>query len=163
LVGSFLNARKMRIGFALWSLSNSYLIIRNIMIGEYAQAALFVANTGISIYGLIKWKSPYRDTEKFYVRPDPELVRWIYYNPDSDSGGQYVENVFGYDLIRTAKAESFSMEEFFEYIQGNCTQYLTDKGTPDFRFYDRTHRREKADFTDVTEETMNRLIRLAVQ
>ena len=38
----------------------------------------------------------------FYVDLPSQQVEWIYYNPDSTSGGQYVINYFGRQVFETA-------------------------------------------------------------
>ena len=161
LAGSIFNAKKLRIGFGFWIISNGYWIVRNLFIGEYAQAILFVVNTAVAVYGFIKWKQPYRDLEKFYVREDQELVTWVYYNPDSASNGQYVINDIDFDLIIDAESTSFSVDEFFHYIGANCRQYFSDKGTRAFKTEDRDHRKKKAAYIGVNGDTMMGLITLA--
>lgn len=42
----------------------------------------------------------YRDA--FFINHDNESVAWIYYNPDSVAGGQYVTNTLSFDEIREA-------------------------------------------------------------
>ena len=163
LVGSVLNARKLRIGFLFWSVTNFYWIVRNFMIGEYAQAAVYAVNLCISIYGFVKWVAPYRNINKFYVREEQELITWVYYNPDSNAGGQYILNEFDFNLVYEAESNSDSSYEFFEFIGLRCKQYLSDKGTYDFKVKDREHRRKKASFTGANEDTMLALIALTKQ
>jgi len=161
LAGSVFNAKKLRIGFLLWSITNFFWIARNIVIGEYAQSVVYVVNLCISIYGFIKWATPYRSLDKFYVRKDEGLVTWVYYNPDAAAGGQYVFNEFSLTLVWAAESNAYNQEEFFEYIGLYCKQFLADKGTVDFRLANRAHKRSKADFTNCTADTMMGLISLA--
>lgn len=56
LAGAYLNARKKASGFVLWMFSNGYWTYHNFMIGEYAQAVLFCAFLGLSVYGFYCWE-----------------------------------------------------------------------------------------------------------
>jgi len=163
LAGSLLNAKKLRVGFLFWSVTNFYWIVRNLIIGEYAQSAVYAVNLCISVYGFVKWTMPYRKLDKFYVREERELITWVYYNPNSHAGGQYVFNEFDYNLVYDAESNSDSSHEFFEYIGLRCKQFLSYKGNKDFRIDDREHRRKKASFTGANEDTMLALIALTKQ
>jgi len=161
LAGSILNARKLRIGFVFWIVSNSYLIVRNLFIGEYAQAILFVVNTAIAVYGFIKWTRSYRELDRFFVNPNRKMVNWVYYNPGSESGRQYVTNYFSFDTILEAEINSYSTDEFFDYIRTHCKQYFSDGGTREFKADDCDHRKKKADYTGADDDTMMVLVALA--
>jgi hypothetical protein len=54
LFGAFLNARGDRNGFVYWMFTNTYLMVKNIYIGEYAIAVLFLAYLGLAVYGYVK-------------------------------------------------------------------------------------------------------------
>jgi hypothetical protein len=95
--------------------------------------------------------------DKFYLDNESGTIRWLYYNPDSDAGGQYVENVFDFDLIR----EVAEAEDFFDHIGGCCKQYLIDVGTDDFLDYDELFKTAPCDFEDCTEATQTALIAAA--
>ena len=95
--------------------------------------------------------------DKFYLDRESGTVRWLYYNPDSDAGGQYVENVFGYDLIR----EAADAEDFFDQIGGCCKQYLIDVGTDDFAGYDEMFKTVPGDFNGCTGATQTALVAAA--
>lgn len=73
--------------------------------------------------------------EHFYVDLNSERFTWLYYNPDSIAGGQYVENVFWKNQLEEAVRECGKMGAVavFEYIESDCRQYLLDKGTQAFR------------------------------
>ena len=130
------------------------------MIGEYAQSVVYVANLCISLYGFVKWTTPYRDIDKFYVRENQGLVTWVYYNPDADAGGQYVFNEFDFSLVWAAESNSYDTAEFFEYLGMYSKQFLADKRTMDFKSADREHKRRKAAFENCTADTMMGLIAL---
>lgn len=161
LAGSVFNAKKLRIGFLLWSISNIWWIWRNIVISEYAQSVVYVVNLCISLYGFIKWSTPYRSIDKFYVRKDQGIVTWVYYNPDAEAGGQYVFKEFDLSLIWAAESNSYEPDEFFEYLDMYSKYTLSDKGTVDFKLADRAHKRSKAALTNCTADTMMGLISMA--
>lgn len=70
--------------------------------------------------------------DRFFLNLDNGFVEWMYYNPDSVSGGQFVINIFGIDDITDALAGTMDVEDAFDYIGGSCDQYLADKGTAFF-------------------------------
>lgn len=162
--GGVLNAKKKRICFLFWGVTNIFWIVRNIIIGEYAQALMFASGLCVTVYGFIKWsraKENNRNKESFHVRNDQEEVVWIYYNPDSDAGGQYVENIFRYDLILDAKRKTQNTDDFFDYIHSECKQYLIDIGTEYFDDYDTDKPYGKSTFSRSDRKAMNKLVNLA--
>ena len=70
--------------------------------------------------------------DRFFVDLDNGFVEWMYYNPDSVSGGQFVINIFGADDITDALLGTMDADDAFDYIGSSCDQYLADKGTPLF-------------------------------
>ena len=70
--------------------------------------------------------------DRFFLNLDNGFVEWMYYNPDSVSGGQFVINIFGVDDIKDALSGTMDAEDAFDYIGGSCDQYLADKGTAFF-------------------------------
>lgn len=56
LVGTVLNAEKVRAGFWFWLISNLFWAIYDFSIGAYAQSALFAVYTALAIRGLIVWQ-----------------------------------------------------------------------------------------------------------
>ncbi|MDR1465385.1 MAG: hypothetical protein LBJ11_08825 [Oscillospiraceae bacterium] len=101
--------------------------------------------------------SDYETEDKFYLDKESGIVRWLYYNPDSDAGGQYVENVPDFALIREAADE----EDFFDHIGSCCKQYLIDIGTDDFAGYDEHFKTIPGDFEGCTGATQAALIAAA--
>lgn len=55
LAGAVLNILRSPAGFAFWTISNGYLVAHNLRAGERAQASLFTAYLGLSIWGLWSW------------------------------------------------------------------------------------------------------------
>ena len=100
-------------------------------------------------------KTGYDDA--FYIDRDNESVTWMYYNPDSNAGGQYVTNTLSFDEIQQAALEYDSAEDFFDYLGSIANQELADVGTEWFVDADREFHRTP-DLTDCTTATMEALI-----
>ena len=100
-------------------------------------------------------KTGYDDA--FFIDRDNESVTWMYYNPDSNAGGQYVTNTLSFDEIQQAAREYDSAEDFFDYLGSIANQELADVGTEWFEDAEREFN-EKPDLTDCTPATMEALI-----
>lgn len=74
--------------------------------------------------------------EVFFVTPDKEEVVHLYFNPDSSAGGQYVENIFDFDLIKEALDSTKGISEFFSYLEEGANQFLIDINTDGFAYID---------------------------
>jgi nicotinamide riboside transporter PnuC len=57
LTGTILNIRKIRSGFLFWMISNSYWMIYNFYIKEYAQSLLYFVFLGLSFWGFFSWST----------------------------------------------------------------------------------------------------------
>ena len=68
------------------------------------------------------------DVDKFYVNSEMENVTWIYYNPDSTAGGQFVCTYMSFDDIFDAMEHNDPME----YLTENCGQEFLDRGAEGF-------------------------------
>ena len=95
--------------------------------------------------------------DAFFINQDNATVTWIYYNPDSAAGGQYVTNILNFDEITEIAKDSQTSNEFFDRLGSIANQTLADVGTGWFseaesRFL------EKPDFTDCTQDTMQSLV-----
>lgn len=95
--------------------------------------------------------------DAFFINQDNATVTWIYYNPDSAAGGQYVTNILNFDEITEIAKDSQTSNEFFDRLGSIANQTLADVATEWFseaeiRFL------EKPDFTDCTQDTMQSLI-----
>ena len=95
--------------------------------------------------------------DKFFVSQNTNEVIWMYYNPDSVSGGQYVLNHLSSSLINRIFTECTSdVEAFFVCLSIECRQFLIDKGADGFMEVEEFFTTE-ADFVGCTAETMLRL------
>lgn len=55
LAGTILNAERNIYGFLFWLVSNLYMTIRFVYIGEYAQSVLFLIYFILAIRGIFAW------------------------------------------------------------------------------------------------------------
>ena len=103
-------------------------------------------------------KTGYDDA--FFINRENESVTWMYYNPDSNAGGQYVTNTLSFDEIQQAAREYDSAEDFFDYLGSIANQELADVGSEWFENAE-SQISEQPDFTDCTKATMQSLVTAA--
>ena len=95
--------------------------------------------------------------DAFFTHPDGSSVVWMYYNPDSEAGGQYVTNFISIYDIQEAASKHNDPEKFFDYLGSIARQELADVGTEWFKGAEIQFAKEPT-FTDCTKETMDNLI-----
>ena len=95
--------------------------------------------------------------DAFFIDRDNESVTWMYYNPDSNAGGQYVTNELSFDEIREAAQSHKSADDFFDYLGSIANQTLADVGTEWFEEADNAFK-QTPDLTDCTSATMEALL-----
>ena len=100
-------------------------------------------------------KTNYEDA--FFINKEQESVTWMYFNPDSNAGGQYVTNKLSFDEIREAAQNHKSADAFFDYLGSIANQTLADVGTEWFEEAERDFY-STPDLTDCTSATMEALI-----
>ena len=98
--------------------------------------------------------------DAFFIDRDNESVTWMYYNPDSNAGGQYVTNTLSFDEIKEAAKTHKSTDDFFDYLGSIADQTLADVGTEWFEEAENTFS-QTPDYTECTPETMEALIETA--
>ncbi len=94
----------------------------------------------------------------FFVDKENKTVTWMYYNPDSNAGGQYVINTITFDEVKEAAQKHKSADDFFDYLGSIANQELADVGAEWFEDADREFHRAP-DLTDCTSATMEALIK----
>ena len=102
--------------------------------------------------------TPIEDDDYYFHRSGMEEFEAIYYNPDSNAGGQFVVLHIPYDLIEEAKANSNSVSGFYEYLDSKAYTELIDVGTQEFSDYLEAYAEPEPDYIGRTEETMQALI-----
>jgi N12 class adenine-specific DNA methylase len=100
---------------------------------------------------------PQNDKNVFFVDKNAENVIWMYYNPDSTAGGQYVTNNLSFAEIRDVALETSDRSEFFETLAEIANQELADVGSPWFDEAEADFT-STPDFIGMTDETMKGLI-----
>lgn len=98
--------------------------------------------------------------DAFFIDRDNESVTWMYYNPDSNAGGQYVTNTLFFDEIKEAAKTHKSTDDFFDYLGSIADQTLADVGTEWFEEAENAFS-QTPDYTECTPETMEALIETA--
>lgn len=81
-------------------------------------------------------RKPGYDEDRFFVDLDDGYIEWMYFNPDANSGGQYVINQFRMEHFVDAmvKYPKGSVKDIFNHVAQNCKQYLVDKDTPFYKW-----------------------------
>ena len=81
----------------------------------------------------------------------------MYYNPDSNAGGQYVINTTTFDEVEEAAQKHKSADDFFDYLGNIANQTLADVGTEWFEEADNAFK-QTPDLTGCTSATMKALL-----
>ena len=98
--------------------------------------------------------------DAFFLDDESQTVTWMYYNPDSNSGGQYVTNILSYDDVIEAARQYESAGDFFDYLGSIAKQELADVGTEWFTQAEEQFE-QTPDFTDCTKATMESVTKRA--
>ena len=98
--------------------------------------------------------------DAFFLDDESQTVTWMYYNPDSNSGGQYVTNILSYDDVIEAARQYEGAGDFFDYLGSIAKQELADVGTERFAQAEEQFK-ETPDFTDCTKATMESVTKRA--
>lgn len=95
------------------------------------------------------------NSDLFYVDRERESIQWIYYNPDSSAGEQYVVTDFTFEQFNEAYKNTKTAFELFDYIVSEfpISQHLIDLDTDLFNEYTQQISEELPDLVDATEET----------
>ena len=75
-----------------------------------------------------------------HMDTERKCAMWMYYNPDSESGGQYVVNVLPQDVFFSFIEKYGFSDELFQQVSIDAKQYLIDKGTEYFEVIDKKFR-----------------------
>lgn len=99
-------------------------------------------------------------TDAFFIDDNAEEVIWIYYNPDSSAGGQFVENRITYRQVINAANNEVTDSGFFEYLENICSQFLIDIDSPEFEG-EKIWFSSEPDAVGLYDDTMDKLIKTA--
>lgn len=78
LAGTIINAERNRVGFLFWLVSNIYMSVRFLVIGEYAQSVLFFIYFILAIRGIMVWgnkENKEKNDEQEYKNAKEKLDR----------------------------------------------------------------------------------------
>lgn len=109
---------------------------------KYAMEDVLYYNGSEYIKGIIEEK--FADKDLFFRDTNGD-IRWVTYNPDSLSGGQFIDVTFTQDILRKAY---FSDEKNDEYILSRCCASLIDANTIGFLDYADCIAKKKPDWED---------------
>lgn len=71
--------------------------------------------------------------DRIFIDEENNTVTWIYYNSDSNEGGQFVENTLSYaDILDSAKVTDNPKEFFNTHLASKAKQHLADVNTEFF-------------------------------
>ena len=99
------------------------------------------------------------DEDKFYKTTNG--VTEMYYNPDANAGGQFVELTISKDDILEAAKLYKKPQDFYSHIEGMSKGALYDVGTETFMEAAKDFIESKADFEGCSLKTMNALKKYA--
>ncbi len=101
-------------------------------------------------------------SDAFFVDNERKCIVWMYYNPDSNVGGQYVTNIISFDKLAKISSISRNADDYFNtQISSLCTQYLSDVGTDAYKAAERMFY-DNPDFVNATHTTMQALTKIAL-
>lgn len=101
-------------------------------------------------------------SDAFFVDNERKCIVWMYYNPDSNAGGQYVTNIISFDKLAKISSVNCIVDDYFNtQISSLCTQYLSDIGTDDYKAAERIFY-DNPDFVNATYTTMQALTKIAL-
>lgn len=108
--------------------------------------------------------TPIDYTDYFFYRADTEEFVGVYFNPDSNAGGQFVIQHYPIDYIKENLIEAkysetpvseFNIEDFFDVLQEGSKTYLVDVNEPDFVYYLKDYEQPNPVSIGYTTETLN--------
>jgi virulence-associated protein VapD len=105
-------------------------------------------------------ENPIGDDDWFYNHPDRQAFEAVYFNPNSNAGGQYVIMTLPYDLIKDAARQTNDAQLFFAMLEERASYTelvdITDK--KNFRATMESYRNQPADFVGRTDSVMRSLV-----
>lgn len=102
------------------------------------------------------------DSTKFYLDVcGGGWVRMVYFNPDSNAGGQLVDYLLSASIISNVGKKYPTEEKFWSHLYENSKTTLTDIDVHDFMSSAVEFVEEPCDLTEETSETMEKLIHWA--
>ena len=97
------------------------------------------------------------DEVHFYTNDYNHSVERIYYNPDSNAGGQFVSDTLTLEQLSNGIKDCKDLEEFWDYWSANADQYCDDIDTHEFTEKVVEFASPDCDFKGETKETLEKL------
>jgi len=105
-------------------------------------------------------ENPIGNDDWFYHHPDRMCFEAVYFNPDSNAGGQYVIMTLPYELISDAIEQTNEPQDFFAFLEERASYTeLVDITDDDFRATMENYKSRPADFIGRSDEVMDTLIK----
>ena len=98
----------------------------------------------------------------FFFHRDRKVVEWVYHNPDSDFGGQFVVTDIPYDeLLHTFSVRlniKTAKDYFFYTLSSDIPSTLIDKGTPEYEAELERFFHSRPDAVGVTRKSISKIV-----
>ena len=137
---------------------NDHLRVTSLPAEEKAVTEVNIGENSTETEQNIAPNTSYNDA--FFLDDESQTVTWMYYNPDSNVGGQYVTNTLSYDDVIEATRQYEGAGDFFDYLGSIAKQELADVGTEWFAQAEEQFKKTP-DFTDCTNATMESVTKRA--
>ncbi|MBQ7818603.1 MAG: hypothetical protein IJ341_02780 [Bacteroidales bacterium] len=140
--------------------SNTRYNVSNDVIRDF-NAANIVAKPKVNLN-----TTPIEEVDYFFYDELSEEFKAVYFNPDSNAGGQFVIQHYPLDFIRDELNEAdyyntpvaeFNVEDFFDCMQCQTKTYLIDVNEPEFAYYLKEYSDPKPDAMGYITETLDLL------
>lgn len=100
--------------------------------------------------------------DRFFFDKESGTLTWLYYNPDSITGGQFVQNMLSYEqILEVAKITSNPQDFFYDQLESRAKQELGDIDTHEFFARRAIFLSGSHTLSGISENTMKALITLA--
>lgn len=109
-------------------------------------------------------ENPIGTDDWFYHHPDRMCFEALYFNPDSNAGGQYVIMTLPYELISDAVEQTNEPQDFFAFLEERASYTeLVDITDDDFRATMESYKNRPADFIGRSGEVMTAIVSTVAQ
>ena len=78
IVGTYLNAKGIRLGFIIWMATNAVFTAYNFYLGAYPQVALFTVYFGLAFFGFLSWGKAAKKQKKKQLKLLKKLLLKIF-------------------------------------------------------------------------------------
>jgi len=111
--------------------------------------------------------TPIEGIDYFFYDGFLEEFKAVYFNPDSNAGGQFVIQHFPLDFIKDELREAnyyntpiseFNVEGFFDCMQSKAKTFLIDVNEPEFAYYLKEYSNPQPDAMGYTVDTIKKMI-----